>query len=236
MIDEKTKQKLLEEIQKFGIVFLACQKFGISRATYYRWKNEDEKFNEAATEAERTGRENICDIAKYALVQNIKEKNERAIEYTLSHLSPEFKEKQTTNVVMVHRKEVPLAMQQKTLEDLIDEDEKQLNKVEKIKERFKKIGGIPPKADGSKITDEELPEYEIYIEEYYIKEKKMLRMGRKGDTIIFVDYDKPTESIDTEDSKSETDKQLAKPEENQIPLNNSNLDSATQDKPLDNNI
>ena len=207
MIDDKTKQKLLEEIQKFGIVFLACQKIGINKATYYRWKNEDKKFKEEAKEAERIGRENICDIAKYSLVQNIKEKNERSIEYALSHLSPEFKQKQTSKVIIVHKKDVPPNVQQKTLEDLIDEDETLLNKASEIKERFEPIGGIPPKADGSKITDEELPLYEIYIEEFYIKEKKMLRMGSRDNTFLFVDYDKPAEATDTEDSESEMDKQ-----------------------------
>ena len=105
MIRNKTKRKLLNEIQKFGNVYLSCLKIGISRATYYRWKQEDEKFKKEAEEAERVGRENICDVAEHSLLQNIKNKDQRAIEFTLTHNSEKYKRNQTTNVVIVHKKE-----------------------------------------------------------------------------------------------------------------------------------
>jgi hypothetical protein len=169
MVDGKTKQNLLKEIEKFGNVYLACLKIGVDKATYYRWKQKDEKFRERADEAERIGRENISDIAEHALLQNIKEKNQRAIEYALNHNSEIYKQKQTSNVVIVHRKEAPIAdIPIRTLEDLIDEDrESGHERALKLHERFTMFGGeIPNKPDGTPIALDEIPNYEAYIENW----------------------------------------------------------------------
>jgi hypothetical protein len=129
MIDGKTKQKLLDEIQKFGNVYLSCLKTGIGKATYYRWKEKDKKFREQAEKAERMGRENISDVAEHALLQNIKKGDQRAIEYALNHNSERYKQKQTSTVVLLHKKDVPIPNSPiKTLEDLFDEyTDKQIN-------------------------------------------------------------------------------------------------------------
>ena len=184
MIKDKTKQKLIEEIQNLGNVFWSCRKVGINRATYYRWKEEDEAFKKESEEAEAIGRANISDLAESALAQNIKDKNQRAIEYALSHNSSIYKPNHTTHVEIFHKKEIPPVVIQKTLEDLIDEDEELLNrrfdeKVSKIKNKYKEAGGIPPKSDGTEITDDELPDYEKYIEEWY--KKKELDSKKKAE-------------------------------------------------------
>ncbi len=122
MIRSKTKKKLLDEIQKFGNVFLSCQKFGIDKATYYRWKEKDEKFKIEAEKAEDMGRENIGEVAEYGLLQNIKEKNQRAIEFALVNVSKKYKRDTTSTVIFMHKKEIIPNIPQKTLEDLLDED------------------------------------------------------------------------------------------------------------------
>ena len=41
------KEAILEALEKaLGVVTTACQKAGVSRATYYRWLNEDSEFSE----------------------------------------------------------------------------------------------------------------------------------------------------------------------------------------------
>ena len=40
MIDDRTKQALLAELAKSGNVYFACAKTNVSRAAYYRWRNE----------------------------------------------------------------------------------------------------------------------------------------------------------------------------------------------------
>lgn len=93
MIDDKTKNRFLQELEKSGNVYLSCLKIGINRATYYRWKNGDKEFKKKASWAERNGRQNNCDIAEHALMINVKEKKMEAIKYLLSHQSPRYKPK-----------------------------------------------------------------------------------------------------------------------------------------------
>ncbi len=120
MIKGKIKQKLLKEIAKFGNVYLSCQKIGIDKATYYRWKDNNEEFKKLADRAEEMGRENIGEVAEYGLLQNIKEKNERAIEFALVNISKKYKQDRTTNVIFMHKKEIIPNVPQRTLEDILD--------------------------------------------------------------------------------------------------------------------
>lgn len=172
MIDGDTKNKLLDEIQKSGNVYLSCLKVNIGKATYYRWIKDDKNFKKAAKQAEKIGRENNCDIAEHALMLNVKDKKMDAIKYQLSHNSPIYKAKQTSNVIILHRKEEQPIVPQKSLKELIDEDEEwRKAKTETIIKKYEVMGGIPPKADGTKIELKELIGYEKYIEEWYIKKR-----------------------------------------------------------------
>lgn len=214
MIDDQTKQKLLKELEKSGSVWLSCTKLHIHRSTYYRWKKIDKKFGQLANAMERHGRENICDIAKHALMLNVKEKKMDAIKYVLGHLDPQFKRNQTSNVVIVHKKESPLLnMPVKTLEDLFDDDaERTQQKNLDLQKRFTEFGKIiPNKPDGNPIELHELIKYEAYIEDYQR-------------------YQKQNKSTDTADSKLEMGKLQEVPQENQMPLDSLNSDSANQYK------
>jgi len=121
MIKGKLKKKLLKEIEKFGNVYLSCQKIGIDKATYYRWKESDEKFRAQAEKSEEIGRENIGEVAEYGLLQNIKEKNQRAIEFALVNISKKYKQDRTTNVIFMHKKEIIPNVPQRTLEDMLED-------------------------------------------------------------------------------------------------------------------
>jgi len=135
MIGAKAKQKLLNEIYKFGNVFLSCSRIGISRAQYYRWKDEDEKFKEEADKAERLGRENISDVAEHKLLKNINDGNERAIEYALRFNSERYKPEKFNGAFSSTNQP------QKTLEDLFDdyENNEQSNNITITREEFKRL-------------------------------------------------------------------------------------------------
>jgi hypothetical protein len=90
MIDAVTKQKLLDEISKFGNIYLACLRVGISRADYYRWIKKDKNFKEGAEDAVRMGRENFIDICEGSLIKNVKNGNQRSIEYGLRFNSERY--------------------------------------------------------------------------------------------------------------------------------------------------
>jgi hypothetical protein len=122
MIDEKTKQKFIKELEKSGNVWFSCLKSGIHRSTYYRWIKEDKKFKKLAEKTINHGRENICDIAEHALMVNVKNQEMSAIKYVLGHLCPRYKNNRNRNVVILHKKEIiPGQSDQKTLEDIIQE-------------------------------------------------------------------------------------------------------------------
>lgn len=74
---------LLSELEKHGIVMDACSRVGIGSSTYYRWRDEDDNFRHRAESAIAVGRRNITDLAESKLVQNIRNGNQRAIEFHL---------------------------------------------------------------------------------------------------------------------------------------------------------
>ena len=93
MKNDKSKQLLIEQLRKTPIVLVACEKMGVSRATFYRWFKEDEKFKESAQEALGEGKNLINDMAESQLISSIKDKNFQAIAYWLKHNHPNYSNK-----------------------------------------------------------------------------------------------------------------------------------------------
>lgn len=93
MKTEKEKQLLLEQLKKTPIVQIACEKAGISRATYYRWRKEDGEFKKATDEAIFEGEMLITDMSESQLISLIKDKNFAAIQLWLRHHHPKYTNK-----------------------------------------------------------------------------------------------------------------------------------------------
>jgi hypothetical protein len=106
MIDDKTKDKLLKEIEKLGNVFLACTKTNIHPSTYYRWIKSDKEFNRTANELVKVGRSNGVDICEYTVIRKAKEGDLRASEFYLKHNSPRYRSRKSSDVVILHKKDV----------------------------------------------------------------------------------------------------------------------------------
>ena len=85
MKDGKTKEKLIEDLKKIPIVQMACERTGIARATFYRWRKEDRMFAKAADDALEEGALFINDMAESKLIVAIKDANLGAITYWLKH-------------------------------------------------------------------------------------------------------------------------------------------------------
>lgn len=235
MIDDKTKNKFLKELEKSGNVFLSCLKVGIDRSTHYRWLDADKEYKERAERCLHRGRENNCDIAEHALLLNVKEKKMDAIKYVLSHNSPSYKPNKNSNVVIVHKKELPAPVEQiRTLEDLLDnyannDPEYNLNLRKKLSENGKEI---PNKPDGTPIKLDELRGYEGYITDWQNAQEKEKQKELNKAYIELGILPGPT---DTENLKSSTDKPQVAPQENQKPSDKSDLSSSSQDTKPDNN-
>ncbi len=79
------KKDVLEQLQRLPIVQVACQKAGISRATYYRWRNKSKKFAKEADEAISEGVEIVNDLSESQLITAIKNQNFSAIRFWLQN-------------------------------------------------------------------------------------------------------------------------------------------------------
>jgi len=76
---------MLMQLKKTPIVQVACEKTGISRATYYRWRKEDPEFADKADIAIDEGLNLINDMAESQLISAIKDRNLTGIIFWLKN-------------------------------------------------------------------------------------------------------------------------------------------------------
>jgi hypothetical protein len=81
---------LVEQLKKTPIVQVACEKVDVGRATYYRWRKENEEFTKLADDAISEGNFLVNDMAESQLMSAIKDKNMTAIIFWLKHHHPAY--------------------------------------------------------------------------------------------------------------------------------------------------
>ena len=96
MKKDKDQQLIIEQLKKIPIVEIACEKIGISRSTFYRWR-EDKEFADAADAAMKDGELFINDLSEAQVVSLIKEKNWPAISFWLRAHHPRYATKVNVN-------------------------------------------------------------------------------------------------------------------------------------------
>lgn len=82
---QKEKRLLIEQFSKTPIVQFSCEKVGVGRATYYRWRKEDAEFVKDADEALQESVSLMNDLAESQLLSAIREKNMTAIIFWLKN-------------------------------------------------------------------------------------------------------------------------------------------------------
>lgn len=82
---QQNRQLMVEQLKKTPVVQIACEKVGVARSTFYRWKDEDPKFAKEADEALAEGVSLINDMAESQLLSAIRDRNISAIFYWLNH-------------------------------------------------------------------------------------------------------------------------------------------------------
>ncbi|MCL5071025.1 MAG: hypothetical protein M1308_09035 [Actinobacteria bacterium] len=87
---KQDKLLLIEQLRKTPIVSVSCEKVGVSRATFYRWKVSDSKFASLADTAIAEGCQLVNDLAESQLLSAIKDKNLGAIIFWLKHHHPAY--------------------------------------------------------------------------------------------------------------------------------------------------
>lgn len=85
MKTNKNKQLLIEQLKKTPIIQIACEKIGVGRATFYRWKKDSENFSTQVDEALLDGNELVNDMAESQLMSAIRDKNLTAIIFWLKN-------------------------------------------------------------------------------------------------------------------------------------------------------
>jgi hypothetical protein len=81
----KEKNAIVEMLRKTPIVQIVCERNGVSRATYYRWRKEDPEFAKSTDEALAQGTLLINDLAESKLITSIQDQNMTAIIFWLKN-------------------------------------------------------------------------------------------------------------------------------------------------------
>lgn len=90
---QQQKQALCDQLRKTPIVQITCEKTGVSRATYYRWRKDDKAFAKKADEALSEGVHLMNDMAESQLLSAIKSQNLTAIIFWLKHRHKSYTQK-----------------------------------------------------------------------------------------------------------------------------------------------
>lgn len=114
MKTDKNKQLLIEQLRKTPIIQIACEKTGIGRATFYRWKKDDENFSNQVYEALLDGNELVNDMAESQLMSAIRDKNLTAIIFWLKNHHQSYANKIEVTAKLKHDDE-QLTPEQETL-------------------------------------------------------------------------------------------------------------------------
>lgn len=87
------KKAFLEQLPKYPIVQVACEKSGVGRSTYYAWRKSDQAFAKLADEAIESGTHFINDMAESKLISNIQKGENTAIIYWLKNHHSNYNER-----------------------------------------------------------------------------------------------------------------------------------------------
>ena len=87
---EKNKKALVSQLRKTPIAQIACEKTGIGRSTYYKWRANDFIFARASDKAIDSGRFFINDMAESKLIKLIQDSHMPAISLWLRHNHPRY--------------------------------------------------------------------------------------------------------------------------------------------------
>ncbi len=93
----KEKELVLKQLKKTPIIQVACNQAGVSRPSYYRWRNEDNEFKKATEEAMKEGESFINDMSESQVLSLIKDKNWQAVQFWLKFHHPTYANKIEVN-------------------------------------------------------------------------------------------------------------------------------------------
>jgi len=87
---KKDEELLLSQLRKVPIIQVSCERVGVARATYYRWRKADSRFTKDADSAIREGTLLINDMAESQLLSSIRDGNMTGIIFWLKNHHPSY--------------------------------------------------------------------------------------------------------------------------------------------------
>jgi len=87
---KRDKDKIIEFLAEHANVSLACKRAGVSRETFYRWKESDEEFDTEVQVAILAGKRSLNDLAQSHLVRKIQNDDIKGITFHLEHCHPDY--------------------------------------------------------------------------------------------------------------------------------------------------
>lgn len=120
---KKEKKLILDLLLKYPIVQLACEKAGISRATFYRWKNEDEEFNIESEKAIFDWKQLINDMAEINVITWIKNGDKTLTMYWLNNNNPNYSNRPINQNIVIQTTNTEKKQIKDILEKLNTENE-----------------------------------------------------------------------------------------------------------------
>ena len=111
---EKRMEKVLDALQDCGgIVSSACKQVGIGRATYYKYRNDSEKFAERADRVIEHQKRNRLDVALSNHEKNLmKEDHDKSTYFELGRRHPDYIQKFKGETDIKVKEKVTLEKQQ----------------------------------------------------------------------------------------------------------------------------
>lgn len=110
----KKKAELIEQLKKIPIIQIACEKVGVGRATFYRWRKDDKEFAENVEQSLSDGAYLVSDMAESKLISAIKKENLGAIIFWLKSHHPKYRTKLDLNA-NIRNLDEPLTPEQEAL-------------------------------------------------------------------------------------------------------------------------
>lgn len=126
----KEKEKLVEILEQYPIIQVACTKAWISRQTYYRWYSDDEEFALKADRAMFIWKETVNDLAESNIISWVKENDMRANMFWLNNNHKNYSNRpiQNTSVYITDSKK-----HEKTIKNILKTYKKSDDKKSKRK-------------------------------------------------------------------------------------------------------
>lgn len=90
---EKDKQAIEDNLRKIPIIQVVCERTGVNRSTYYRWRKTDVVFAKAADAAIKIGLAMVNDLAESQLITAIRDQNMSGIIFWLKHRHKAYRSK-----------------------------------------------------------------------------------------------------------------------------------------------